>query len=208
MFGFSFYFKVTGIEGTYRRTCESVMWVLRRNKDSLMAVLEAFVYDPLLNWRLMDTGAGGTNVGGASGPTSKGVGGPSSKARSTSSTNVPTTVASSITSTKLQNSGGADSAVVVSDTAVTTLSTRDSNDAADGTSGAPLQSKHHAGCQQPEALNKKALAIVTRVREKLTGRDFSHEEALDVKHQVELLIQQATSNENLCQCYIGWCPFW
>lgn len=30
------------------------MKVLRENKDSLMAVLEAFVYDPLLNWRLMD----------------------------------------------------------------------------------------------------------------------------------------------------------
>nr|MBE5727558.1 target of rapamycin [Cucujiformia]MBE5727568.1 target of rapamycin [Cucujiformia]MBE5727572.1 target of rapamycin [Cucujiformia]MBE5727573.1 target of rapamycin [Cucujiformia]MBE5727574.1 target of rapamycin [Cucujiformia] len=34
--------EVTHIEGTYRRTCESVMNVLRRNKDSLMAVLEAF----------------------------------------------------------------------------------------------------------------------------------------------------------------------
>ncbi len=30
------------------------MQVLRENKDSVMAVLEAFVYDPLLNWRLMD----------------------------------------------------------------------------------------------------------------------------------------------------------
>jgi FKBP12-rapamycin complex-associated protein len=29
------------------------MKVLRDNKDSLMAVLEAFVYDPLINWRLM-----------------------------------------------------------------------------------------------------------------------------------------------------------
>lgn len=48
-------FQVTGIEGTYRKTCESVMSVLRHNKDSLMAVLEAFVYDPLLNWRLMDS---------------------------------------------------------------------------------------------------------------------------------------------------------
>lgn len=48
---------MTGIEGTYRRTCESVMSVLHRNKDSLMAVLEAFVYDPLLNWRLMDSAA-------------------------------------------------------------------------------------------------------------------------------------------------------
>jgi len=32
------------------------MTVLRNNKDSLMAVLEAFVYDPLLNWRLMEAG--------------------------------------------------------------------------------------------------------------------------------------------------------
>ncbi len=28
------------------------MTVLRDNKESLMAVLEAFVYDPLINWRL------------------------------------------------------------------------------------------------------------------------------------------------------------
>ena len=32
----------------------NVMRVLRENKDSVMAVLEAFVYDPLLNWRLID----------------------------------------------------------------------------------------------------------------------------------------------------------
>jgi serine/threonine-protein kinase mTOR len=31
------------------------MNVLRDNKESLMAVLEAFVYDPLINWRLMQT---------------------------------------------------------------------------------------------------------------------------------------------------------
>lgn len=45
---------MTGIGGNYKVTCENVMTVLRDNKDSLMAVLEAFVYDPLLNWRLMD----------------------------------------------------------------------------------------------------------------------------------------------------------
>lgn len=35
------------------------MSVLHRNKDSLMAVLEAFVYDPLLNWRLIEGGLHG-----------------------------------------------------------------------------------------------------------------------------------------------------
>ncbi len=57
---------------------------------------------------------------------------------------------------------------------------------------------------QPEALNKKAVDVVTRVREKLTGKDFQNEEPLEVKEQVDLLIQQATCHEHLCQCYIGW----
>ncbi|KAH9066494.1 atypical/PIKK/FRAP protein kinase [Lactarius vividus] len=47
--------EVSGIEGSYRNTCEITMRVLRDNKESLMAVLEAFVYDPLINWRLMPT---------------------------------------------------------------------------------------------------------------------------------------------------------
>ncbi|KAL9713509.1 phosphatidylinositol kinase- protein kinase tor1 [Leucoagaricus gongylophorus] len=47
--------EVSGIEGSFRNTCEITMTVLRDNKESLMAVLEAFVYDPLINWRLMQT---------------------------------------------------------------------------------------------------------------------------------------------------------
>ena len=47
--------EVSGIEGNFRTTCEHVMRVLRANKESLMAVLEAFVYDPLINWRLLNT---------------------------------------------------------------------------------------------------------------------------------------------------------
>ena len=46
--------EVSGIDGTFRTTCESVMHVLRKNKNSVMALLEAFVYDPLINWRLLE----------------------------------------------------------------------------------------------------------------------------------------------------------
>jgi FKBP12-rapamycin complex-associated protein len=59
----------------------------------------------------------------------------------------------------------------------------------------------------PEVLNERALQVINRVSKKLTGRDFSNE-TLDVPAQVQRLIDQATSHENLCQCYIGWCPFW
>lgn len=44
-----------GIEGIYRHTCNTVMRVLRDNKESLLAVLDSFVYDPLLTWRLLNT---------------------------------------------------------------------------------------------------------------------------------------------------------
>jgi FKBP12-rapamycin complex-associated protein len=45
--------QVSGIIGSFKLTCEISMGVLRENKESLLAVLEAFVYDPLINWRLM-----------------------------------------------------------------------------------------------------------------------------------------------------------
>ncbi|KAJ3030013.1 UNVERIFIED_CONTAM: phosphatidylinositol kinase- protein kinase tor1, partial [Siphonaria sp. JEL0065] len=47
--------EVSGIEGNFKTSCEHVMRILRENKDSLMAVLEAFVHDPLINWRLLTT---------------------------------------------------------------------------------------------------------------------------------------------------------
>ena len=46
------YAQVCGIGGTFQRSSETSMRVLRDNRESLMAVLEAFVYDPLLAWRL------------------------------------------------------------------------------------------------------------------------------------------------------------
>ncbi|KAK3923760.1 Serine/threonine-protein kinase mTOR [Frankliniella fusca] len=173
--------EVTGIEGTYRRTCESVMSVLHRNKDSLMAVLEAFVYDPLLNWRLIDGQNAQVNR--------KIKGGPD--------------VDSVPSSTSSQEHGDLAESIGAAPTSLSTTLPKRALQALTNTD------INAAEINQPEALNKKALAIITRVREKLTGRDFSHEEeTVTVQRQVELLIKQATSNENLCQCYIGWCPFW
>ena len=143
--------EVTGIDGTYRMTCESVMTLLRRNKDSVMAMLEAFIYDPLLNWRLMDH-------------------------------------------QQQPQPRRNDGAPVVEGNEVE----------ADLNAAEPPVPDNN-----PEALNMRAVAIVNRVKDKLTGRDFpNYPETLDVPKQVDLLIAQATNHENLSQCYIGWCPFW
>eukprot|EP01062_Namystynia_karyoxenos_P015147 TRINITY_DN1549_c0_g4_i1.p1 TRINITY_DN1549_c0_g4~~TRINITY_DN1549_c0_g4_i1.p1 ORF type:complete len:3197 (+),score=1051.87 TRINITY_DN1549_c0_g4_i1:192-9782(+) len=47
--------EASGTEGTFRYTCERVMRCLRKNRDSLTSLLETFVYDPLINWRLLET---------------------------------------------------------------------------------------------------------------------------------------------------------
>jgi FKBP12-rapamycin complex-associated protein len=50
--------------------------------------------------------------------------------------------------------------------------------------------------------------ILEKVKKKLTGFDDITEKYLDVENQVQSLIKQATATENLCQLYMGWCPFW
>ena len=157
--------EVTGIEGNYRMTCESVMRVLRENKDSVMAILEAFVYDPLLNWRLIDANKEKR-----------------SKGRSES----------------YSRQEGCEFQEETHDLPRNRLSTPLEQSCGD-------MGEHMV---KPESVNVRALSVVNRIKDKLTGRDFNKDEEISVEEQVELLIKQATSHANLCQAYIGWCPFW
>jgi serine/threonine-protein kinase mTOR len=172
--------EVTGIEGTYRRTCESVMMVLRRNKDSLMAVLEAFVYDPLLNWRLLDQPNKNHR--------SKGVAGDDTGESLVGSVEEQSDLMSYGATGGIRNFKTGQQQTIVDEV--------DAN-MSDNCMRNPV-----------EVTNKKARDIVDRVKQKLTGNDFNTEKPDTVQTQIDLLILQATKNENLCQCYIGWCPFW
>lgn len=58
-----------------------------------------------------------------------------------------------------------------------------------------------------KALKRRSPHLASHTEFMFSGRDFSHDDTLDVPTQVELLIKQATSHENLCQCYIGWSVF-
>ncbi|WVQ81655.1 hypothetical protein IAT38_003780 [Cryptococcus sp. DSM 104549] len=59
--------EICGVVGNYSKSCEITMGVLRENDESLMAVFEAFVYDPLISWRLeVPNAPGGVDVEGGS----------------------------------------------------------------------------------------------------------------------------------------------
>jgi hypothetical protein len=72
---------------------------------------------------------------------------------------------------------------------------------------------NHAAGDASEVLNERAMAVMRRMTDKLMGRDHILEgssataECDSVPAQVQRLIAQAISHENLCQSYIGWCPF-
>ncbi|GAB4815427.1 hypothetical protein N2152v2_002473, partial [Parachlorella kessleri] len=177
---------VGGWVGGERATCNEVMRVLRTNKDSVMAMLEAFVHDPLINWRLLNTAE--TSVTDAM----NAVGG-------TGSAHEHVMDAAAVMSTQ----GG----VRIGDSPPRGQPlTREQALAPYGGLGAP---------DANEVLNERAVAVMKRMSDKLTGRDFSPADGLpgssepdSVPQQVQRLISQATSDENLCQSYIGWCPFW
>lgn len=49
------------IPGSFRITCERALRLLRQHRDSLLALLEAFVHDPLISWRLLAAPTDTTN---------------------------------------------------------------------------------------------------------------------------------------------------
>ncbi len=322
--------EVSGIEGSYGSTCERTMAVLRDNKDSLVAMLEAFVYDPLISWRLLDQTVDEAAKEGEEIPTNSGesqeVGrrltvklethnasvalttlpGPiqeeqdedgdeddecdddddggddddnekiededgknddqdsvseghdkddSNNDLSKSSDAVPirradasslgalASTATPIVSATTHTTSHARSLQMYSEmralAANISISSRIASIAGDAVAdaaverGSTARSRVDKSVRQREllsvlnddggcgvstvanegVLNERALKVIRRVQDKLTGTDFhssSEEdgEPLDVQDQVQRLIVQATSSENLSQLFIGWCAFW
>ncbi|KAK5740672.1 phosphatidylinositol kinase-related protein kinase tor1 [Elasticomyces elasticus] len=178
----TFAMEVSNIEGSFRTTCEHVMRLLRDNKESLVAVLEAFVHDPLLTWRL-------------------------NTHDSPPEPSFPSERRTSImVGTAMPAEAGRRASVMAGDP--------NAPSERPGSSYRPrnrLSSAAANGNPDPvekEVQNARALQVLSRVKEKLTGRDFKKTTELPVNDQVEKLLSEATNLENLCQHYIGWCSFW
>jgi len=71
-----------------------------------------------------------------------------------------------------------------------------------------VRERYRAGVDPSSWMRLQGLATVLHARGQMTGSHADLAEALAVADQVQRLIDQATSNLNLCQCYIGWCPWW
>lgn len=190
--------EVSGTQGTFRSTCQSVMRVLRANADSIIAVLEAFVYDPLINWRLIPQN-------------------PESDAPSTFDTTNPAIGIARDVDAPLEDYVNADALDDGNATNVHGSNERgggvggDANDRGGAPAPTPQELPYPLETEvgdMHEALNAKAISVIQRVSDKLSGQDFAGRGTLDESAQVDLLFQQATSTENLATAFLGFCGYW
>ncbi|KAK9463121.1 armadillo-type protein [Lipomyces oligophaga] len=193
--------EVSGIEGSFRITCENVMRVLRDNKESLMAILEAFAHDPLINWGFNLPQPNTSGAEGVNGNANKsgGQAGSSANDRRQMSTRAAAMIAATAGNAAASiGRDRRDSSLLSPSSGV---DRRRPQIGEDEMVNMELQNNL-------EMRNQRATVVLKRITDKLTGNDFKHAKELDVPQQVDKLIQQATSVENLCQHFIGWCSFW
>ncbi|KAI9501402.1 phosphatidylinositol kinase- protein kinase tor1 [Coemansia sp. RSA 1358] len=189
--------EVGTIEGSFKFTANHTMRVLRANRDSLMAVLEAFVFDPLVSWSYIQetdkTDEAAANITGGNRHRVRGPAGANGATHNAAANHEQATRWTA--PTRNEN---------ISDIAIMGGSRPD-----DMTGKMNKQLKHDGVDDKGwQVGNPKARAIVKRIHDKLRGTDFDSNVQLPVAAQIDKLIDQATSSENLAVLYVGWVPLW
>ncbi|KAJ1812189.1 hypothetical protein LPJ75_003768 [Coemansia sp. RSA 2598] len=172
----------SSIEGIFKFTANHTMRVLRSNRDSLMAVLEAFVFDPLVSWQYTQEEETVT-------PTPSAAGGKRTLS----------IVESQVFSWKaISRPNGIGNEDWVHPGSRPDNAYSRSFRIRNG-------SINEKGWQSE---NPKAKSIFKRIHSKLVGTDFDPNVPLLAVDQVEKLIEQATLPDNLAVMYPGWMPIW
>ncbi len=186
---------VSGPDGSYRHTCEHVMKLLRRHRENLLSILEAFIFDPLINWTIS------ANV--RIGPSETG--------------DTTTALASSV---KLREPQETEKRNQQADSALLRVKAKLSGEDFGGPAIKPEKEIEHlpAPTVGPASYLESTLgkfsdspkdSVVGGLLPTYLLSEMSRREALDVPSQVARLIAEATSLDNLAEAYVtGWAPFW
>lgn len=250
-----------GIDGLFRHGCITVMGVLREEGSSILALLEAFVHDPLVSWWRDESEDGATaTVTTSVAPSSSmvsadtavpagghfsqraayaAIGESFHKSRNAFASRTP--MSRPFVS---RGGGGGGGRSLRAPQASAASSVPAAAQASTSVKSSAMVSNISAN------QSSEAKRVVSRIREKLEGREFANRRAtlggtthttagldaskvdgleedllsvaesdvvvpvgnaddgLSVQAQVSRLILEATSNENLCVHFQGWCPFW
>ena len=225
--------EASGVDGTFKIISEKIMELLRNNKDSLLAILGSFLYDPLISFKLMIPMIIKQRRMGDKTLTKK-------KQKNEVKNN------ENIDNTQYIKNNNLSSSLIIKRNSVLNLNNFKNNEMNEINEendliNSPKKKGKHQKIKidiineekekidkkmmenderhifnlyeendeiESEELNDIAKIVLERIEHKLSGTDFSPDIIFDVKKQVERLINEAVSYENLAQSYLGWCPFW
>ena len=217
---------ISGVDGPYRWTCENTMRVMRKDPDSIIAILETFKHDPVIDDRATIAsrkGAGGGDGGGGGRGGAEDVlmarlsganrAGSQSSMRSITEKPTPTATPTPTPGSRKRLNSSRSTHSIYGQHTFATLSLHD-------------QKLVYGVNTITAALIQHAQLSINKVHSKLLGHEFVEgaaaadttttttgggggaEGGLEVKGQVSRLIAEATSSENLAQLFTGWCPYW
>ena len=222
--------EISGIEGIFRITCENVMRVLRNNKDSLVGILTTFIHDPLVSFRSFiplirkerETKAIDLKDFDFEKYFLKNNENKNNNIMTKSILNKKANIFESV---KYKNNNNN-----LQYSLYSFRKYRDNNNnklpnqifdyqkkskyvihKMDMTDRQLYNEFKQRGEIESKEVNDIAKILFERILDKLNGYDFNKSilsKPLDVQQQVDVLITKATNEENICQSYIGWCPFW
>ncbi|KAH9577494.1 PDZ domain 6 [Trypanosoma melophagium] len=220
---------ISGVDGVYRLTCELVMKNLRRHCENLLSILEAFIYDPLINWRLANVGEGDRSSSRVESQVRAGenhVPSPAEMVAEDPQMQLSYSVMKvrePMTAVTLDQLNEEETRNMQGDLALARVRAKLTGEEFGVTNGSFLlqSSKREAGDDSgdvslwglqsygnspKDSFSNGGPALTTYLSLRyVKGGD----NCLDVPHQVDRLIKEATSLDNLAEAYItGWAPFW
>ena len=212
---------ITEIEGNFRITCEKIMNLLRKNKDSMMAILSALLHNPLISFRLMipliikkqknkkiqrshDNDNKSNSVIDDNAFMNKN----NSPENNDLSFNVKKLISKNIKISASSENLHSNANEQNKDDETGNNNMKDERQMMENEKRQIFNLYEENDEFDSEELYKIAQIVLNRINDKLNGMDFYPDKQLDEKEQVDKLIKQARSIENLCQSYLGWCPFW
>ena len=184
-----------GCEGVMRRCAEETLAVLRRNKESLLTLIEVLIHDPILKWALSPAMAARVQGGNAGAPATANGGGGGGRSRRGAAT------AGGGVSECAPTPGGGGGGGGDDDDMEEPGATNAGGYALVGPSTAA------AGGGVPSVRNADAERALLRVRQKLDGTEDGESGARPVEAQVQQLLCDARDPDNLCLLFPGWAPW-
>eukprot|EP00917_Polyrhabdina_sp_WS-2016_P002266 GHVP01004900.1.p1 GENE.GHVP01004900.1~~GHVP01004900.1.p1 ORF type:complete len:1418 (+),score=212.50 GHVP01004900.1:5726-9979(+) len=190
---------ISGVDGPFRFTSIKAMEVLRDNSDSILALLETFIYDPVKSWLLLMPQIEKIKLHLYKAKLHEKYFSIMNATRNVYEFQKPLVEKNGKI---IVDSKTDDVAIGLQDKKAI-----DDNDPAELRINRKLKLRRARFDQQAcDKVAKCGLLIVGRVEQKLAGTDYVAKES--VENQVDRLISEATLLENLAQCYSGWCAYW